>query len=105
MSDMEKLLRRDAREPVPDSGFTARVMGALPARAARERLWFKPLLIVGSAGLGSILAAALAPGRGSLLQGFADLVGFRGFTPAAVTGLAMCAALLVSAIVLAAEAD
>jgi hypothetical protein len=105
MSDLEKLLRGDARESISDNGFTARVMGALPARAMRRRPWLKPLLIVGSAALGSILAAVLAPGGGSLLQGFADLVGFRGFTPAAVTGLAMCAALIASAIVLAFEAD
>ena len=36
MSDIERLLRHDARIELPDNGFAARLMGALPARAARQ---------------------------------------------------------------------
>jgi hypothetical protein len=51
------------------------------------------------------LPAALAPGKVSLLDGFADVAGLRGITPAAVTAIGMAVALLVSALVLAADSD
>jgi hypothetical protein len=105
MSDrLDRMLRGHARSEIPDDGFTARTMGALPAFAPRSRpAW--PALVWGSAVAGSVLAVALAPGDTSIAQGFADLARLRIFTPAAVAGLAMAAALLVSALVLAAEAD
>ena len=78
---------------------------ALPARAPSQRTWLRPALIFGSAALGSVLAIVLAPAGGSLLQGFADLVQLRGFTPAAITAVAMGAALLLSALVLAVDSE
>jgi hypothetical protein len=105
MKNLDGLLHDDAQMPIADNGFTARVMGALPARAARRNRWLRPALIAGSAALGSILAAAFAPGRFSLLEGFTDFAERGGITPAVVTTLGMAMALLVSAIVLAAEPD
>lgn len=102
---LERLLRDDARRQVPDDGFTARVLGALPARRPRPMPWLKPLLVLGSAALGCVLAVLLSPAAASLLEGFQDMVQLK-LTPAAVSGLAMSLALLGSAIVYAAfEAD
>lgn len=101
---IEKLLRDDAKVELPDGGFSRRVMSSLPARA-KPRLWFKPLLVVGSAALGSVLAVALGPSDLSLVQGFVDLAHSRLGTPSAITGLAMSLAFLVCAIVLAAETE
>ena len=99
---IEKLLREDASRPLADGGFTHRVMGELPARQARGMsLWWKPALIMGSAALGGALAAFFA--GTSLPQGFVDIVQMRGLTQAALTGIAMCAAMVVSALVLAAD--
>ena len=105
MNDIDLLLREDARAPMPDDGFSRRVLSALPPPAAATRAWLRPALVLGSAALGSALAVLLAPGGFPLLQGFADLVQMRGFTPAAVTGLALAGALAVSALVMLAEAD
>ncbi len=102
MDKLDRLLRHDAQIALADEGFTARVLGALPAPVARaERAWLKPALILGSAAVGSALAAAFA--GTSIPQGFLDLAEMRGLTPAAITGLAMTAALVVSALVLAAD--
>jgi hypothetical protein len=105
MNEIEKLLVAHAEAPIADEGFTARMMGALPPRAARERAWLRPVLVLGSAALGSVLALVLAPGDPSLVEGFADLVSLRGLTPAALTGIGMSVALLVSGLVHAAEGD
>ena len=102
---LERLLREDARRPLSDDGFNARVMAAVPAPAAKGRVWLKPALVLGSAALGSVLAIVFAPAGSSVLQGFLDLVQMRGLTPAAITGIAMSAALFVSAVVLAADTD
>ena len=105
MDDLDRLLLEDARAVVVDDGFSARVQAALPPHAARERLWLKPALILGSAALGSALAAAFAPGGASAVQGFIDLAQMRGLTPAAITGIALSSALLISAVVLAADTE
>ena len=102
---LDRILRDDAARPIADDGFSARVMAALPARAPRTRTWLHPTLVFGSAALGAALALMLAPAGGSLLQGFADLVQWRGMTPAALTGIAMGAALLLSALVLAMDPE
>jgi hypothetical protein len=103
---LERLLREDARSPLADDGFTLRVMGALPVAAgAAPRAWLKPALVLGSAALGSLLATLFAPAGVSVTQGFLDLVQWRGLTPAATAGLALAGAMLVSAIVLAADSD
>ena len=101
---LDRLLREAARAEIPDAGFASRVMAALP-RATAGGSWLKSALILGSAALGSVLAVLLAPAGASVVQGFVDLAQLRAMTPSAVTGLALCAALLVSAIVLAADTD
>ena len=104
MSDLDRLLRNDARTELPDDGFTSRVLGTLPSvRARSERAWLKPVLIMGSAALGSGLAVALSPVGTALLSGFQDLMYLRTGSQPAIAGLAICGALLVSAIVLAFE--
>jgi len=103
--DIDKQLRDDARIQLPDNGFSARVLSALPARRPVQRTWLRPALVLGSAALGSVLAIVLAPAGGSLLQGFEDLVQFRGFTPAAITAAAICGALMLSALVLAVDSE
>lgn len=105
MSDIEKILREDARHSIADGGFAARVLGALPARAVERDPWLRPALVLGSAALGSVLATLLAPAGGSLLQGFADLVQKHAMTPAAITGIAIGGALLASALVLTLDLD
>ena len=105
MTDLDRQLHDDARVPVPDAGFSARVMAALPSRARAPRPWLKPALVFGSAALGSVLAALLAPAGGSLLQGFADIVQLRVLTPAAITAIAIAGALLASALVLAVDSE
>lgn len=103
---LERLLREDARSPLADDGFTLRVMGALPAApAAAPRAWLKPTLVLGSAALGSLLATLFAPAGASMAQGFLDLVQWHGPTPAAIACFALAGAMLVSAIVLAADSD
>ena len=102
----ERLLRRDADIALPDEGFTARAMAALPARAeAAHHAWLKPALVLGSAALGSALALAFAPAGSNVVQGFFDLAASRTFTPAAVAGLAMTGTLLLCAIVLALDTE
>jgi len=104
---LDRLLREDARREarVPDEpAFAARVLAALPAPRSPRATWWKPVLVLGSAGLGSALAVAFAPGNSSLLAGFVDLVQHR-YTPAAIAGIATSLALLAAAIVVAAEAD
>ena len=103
MSDMERLLRHDARLELPDDGFTSRVMGALPARATRERTWLRPALVMGSALAVCVLSVALSPEATMLVQGFEDLVRLKAGTSAAIGGLALCGALLLSGLVLAFE--
>jgi len=102
---IERMLREDAAGPLPDGGFAARVMAALPPAAPRRSLWWKPALVLGSAAIGSALAVALGPSDLSLVQGFVDLAHSRIATPSALTGLAMSLTLIVCAVVLAAETD
>jgi hypothetical protein len=106
MSDrLDEILRNGAQPGVRDDGFTARVLGALPAPARRRRPWLQPALILGSTAAGCVLAALLAPGDFNIAQGFLDLARLKGFTPAALAGLAMAAALLATAVVLVAETE
>jgi hypothetical protein len=105
MNDIDRVLREDARTALPDNGFSARVMGALPARTTAGSGWLTPALVFGSAALGSVLAIVFAPAGTSVLQGFADLVQLGALTPAAITAVAMGVALLASALVLAVETD
>ena len=105
MKDLEQLLREDARATIDDAGFSARVMGALPAAVARRRAWLTPVLVLGSTALGSVLALVFAPAGVSVAQGFVDVASMRGFTPAAVMALALGGALTAAAVLLAADAD
>lgn len=102
---LDLLLRADAGKKISDEGFSARVLSALPPARARSRPWLKPLLVLGSAALGSVLAVAFVPADAGVVQGYLDLVQFRGLTPAAISGLALCAATFLSAVVLAVSAD
>jgi hypothetical protein len=104
---LDRMLREDAMRAahaLEDGAFEARVLAALPAPRARHATWWKPVLVLGSAALGSALALAFAPGDSSLIAGFVDLVHQR-YTPAAIAGIGMSFALLAAAIVVAAEAD
>jgi hypothetical protein len=105
MSNLDKLLRHDAHLDLADDGFAARVMAGLPARAPRERTWLKPALVMGSAAIGSALAVALSPQGAALVAGFQDLMHLRMGSQGAVSGLALCGALLLSALVLATDSE
>lgn len=102
---LDRLLREDAARTIPEDAFIARVMAALPAAAPRPMPWLRFALVMGSAALGSALAVILAPAEAAMLQGFIDLAHLRGFTLAALTTLAISGALLLSAIVLAADTE
>ena len=99
---LERLLRDSARKVLPDAGFSARVMHALPA-APRARPWLKPVLVAGSAALGAVLAWALAPAGISLLQGFLDLARLQSQTPSALAALGLALVMAVVAAVLVVE--
>lgn len=105
MNDIERILREDARRPLDDDGFTLRVMQALPAASLRDRPWVGPALVMGSAVLGSVLAAALSPAGHTLLAGFTELMHLRLGSQAAIASLALCGALLLSALVLATDSE
>jgi hypothetical protein len=98
---IERLLREDARRPVPDAGFTQRVATALPP--PRARAWLRPALVLGSAALGGALAWLFAPAGISLTQGFLDLARLQSQTPSALAAIAMALTMAVAAAVLAAE--
>lgn len=100
---LDRLLRHDAALAIEDGGFTARVLHALPAPRAAHSVWLKPALVLGSAALGSVLALALAPSDASIVQGLIDIAHMRGATPATLTALCTTFALLVCAVVLAAD--
>jgi hypothetical protein len=102
---LDRLLQQDARQGLADDGFSARVMRTLPPVQVRAPSWIMPLLILGSAALGSVLAVLFAPAGFSLVQGFQDLVQMRGMTQAAMGGLAIAGALMVSAVIFATSAD
>lgn len=103
---IDRLLKQDAAREIADEAFTARVMGALPpSRKSTASAWITPVLVLGSAALGSALAVAFSPAGMSLLQGFQDLVQMRGMTQPAIAGLAISVSLLVSAVILATSAD
>lgn len=102
---LDLMLRANARKKIPDEGFSARVLCALPPARVRVRAWLKPVLVLGSAALGSVLAVAFVPADAGVVQGYLDLAQLRGLTPAAITGLALCAATFLSAVVLAVSAD
>ena len=76
-----------------------------PPKRARNPWWILVVIVIAGAMLGSVLAMAFAPEGTSLVQGFIDITHSRVLTSAALTGLATCAALLISALVLAADVD
>jgi hypothetical protein len=100
---LDRILRRDAGEDIADAGFVARVMHTLPARAPRRRAGLDPLLILGSATVGSILAAAFAPADTNVVQGVIDLFHRHALTPAAYASIGLSAVLFISALLLARE--
>ena len=102
---LDRLLREDAVRALADDGFSARVMHALPAPGAASFSWFRPVLTLGSLALGCALALWLSPAGASLLDGFKELVQLRLGSAAAVSGLAISAVLLASALVVALDTD
>jgi len=98
---LDRILRRDAAEDLADDGFTARVMAALPVAERRRRVGLDPMLVLGSAALGSLLAVAFAPAEANVLQGMIDIYQHHSLTSAAYASLGMSAILLVSALLLA----
>ena len=102
---LDRILRHDAATTRPgDDAFVRRVMEALPARRG-ARAWTTPMLVMGSAALGSVLAMALAPVPGGVVQAALDIAHLHMATPAALTVIGIAAALLASAVVLAADPD
>jgi hypothetical protein len=95
---LDARLREDARRTHPDEGFTERVMGRLARR--RAPAWWKPVLILGSTALGSLLAVLLSPVGPMALEGLAEVTRFRGFTPELATAMAMMVVLGVCGFVL-----
>jgi hypothetical protein len=99
---LDALLREDARCGVADGGFTQQVLQALPARA-NANAWLKPVLIVASTALGSLLAALLSPLGAAIAQGLADLSRHGDMSLELSTALAMAVAVAVSGYVLLME--
>lgn len=99
---VDRLLCNDARSHLPDQGFSARVMHAIPASPSAR---WRPALILGSTALGGILASALGPVGPTLARGFADLTTLQAFTPAATYALAAAIAIAVVGAVLVQDAD
>ena len=103
MKTIEQLLVEDAARALPGDGFSARVLGALPAAVPRRSAAWKPALILGSTALGCALAALFAPSGSSVVQGFLDLAALRYFTPGTLGILASAATLAITGAVLAAQ--
>jgi hypothetical protein len=55
---LDTLLRRSTEAPLPDNGFSARVLAALPPRPREDRDWLRAILCLLAAAAG--LAVALA---------------------------------------------
>lgn len=104
MKTIEQLLVEDVAAPIPDDGFSRRVMGALPRPAVRRAGWWKPALILGSTALGCVLAAVLAPAGASVMQGIRDLTMSNYLTPGALFVGGTALTLAIAGAVLAADA-
>jgi hypothetical protein len=102
MRTIDEILQQDAAARLEDAGFTHRVLAALPPRPPATRTWLRPVLVLGSATLGAILAVILSPAGFEVTQGFFDMASLRGVTPASATAAAMCVTLFACALVLAA---
>ena len=105
MTDIETLLRRDAGRELPDAGFTDRVMAALPARAPARHAWWRPVLVMGSALVGSALAVMLSPAVESPVAALGQWLASGNVSTGAMASLAIGGALLLSAVILAFDAD
>jgi len=97
---LDRILRDDARIALEDTGFTDRVLGALPASYEPPSPWMKPMLVIGSTALGGLLATFIAPIGPTVIEGAAELARLQ-FTPAVGALLAMTATLIVAGWVLA----
>jgi hypothetical protein len=54
-------LLREQDKYIEDNGFTARIVAALPRR--RRRAWLRPVLLLGTVAIGSVLAVLWLPWR------------------------------------------
>ncbi len=102
MKTIEQFLVEDTLRTLADDGFSARVMGALPAPLPR-RAWWKPALILGSTALGGLLAALLAPAGASITQGMLDLASRHYLTPGALAIFGTALTLAIAGAVVAAD--
>ena len=57
-TDPVEAMLREQNQYVNDDGFTARVVAALPRR---RRTWLRPIVLLGAAGIGSVLAGQWLP--------------------------------------------
>ena len=105
MKTIDELLRADAAQAIPDNGFSERVMARLPAARPRQRAWWRPALVLGSALLGSVLAVVLSPAIESPVAAMRDILAYGVLSRAAVTALAIGGVLLASALVVAFDPD
>jgi hypothetical protein len=99
---LERLLIADARRTLDDSGFSRRVMEALPPP---RRTALRTLLILGSTALGCAIATFVAPVGPAIAQGFADIAAGHSLTPAALAAAVAVLGLAATAWVLASDAD
>jgi hypothetical protein len=98
---LESRLLAEWRREIPDDGFSARVVAALPpARAPRD--WTLPL-VAAAALAGCAVATFLVPVGPALLEGLRDLAASRGLTPAALGTLAALAGLCATGAVVAVD--
>lgn len=105
MKRLDDLLRGDAARPLPPGDFTARVMSALPPPRAASPSWLKPVLVMGSAVLGSGIAVVLAPRESGLAMAVADFLTQGVVSQPMLTSLTIGGVLLLSAVVLALDAE
>ena len=98
---LEARLATELRREIPDDGFSARVVAALPpARVPRD--WTLPL-VAAAALTGCAIATFLVPVGPALLEGLRDLAASRALTPAAMGTLAALGALAATGAVVAAD--
>jgi hypothetical protein len=103
MKDLDELLRQDAADGMDDGGFTLRVLSALPPRRANGRAWLRPVLVMGSAVVGSLLAMVLSPQLESPVAAITSWLASGQLSAGGIATLAIGFTLLLSAVVFAAS--
>jgi hypothetical protein len=70
-SDPIDALMREQNAHVDDNGFTGRVVAALPRR---RRAWLRPLILLGSAAIGAVMASRWLPWESLVLPDLSSLL-------------------------------